>query len=66
LVTVEYTRHPEVKGLRGLMKLQDRQPHVDGYKLVYYSPWKEATIGDTLRSFMEREVQWQRSRVAAE
>jgi hypothetical protein len=61
LVTVEYTRHPEAKGLRGLMKLQDRQKHPDGHKLVYWAPWRDSNPEDTLTEFLKKEKQWQRS-----
>jgi hypothetical protein len=62
LVTVEYTRHPEAKGLRGLMKLADRQKHPDGYKLVYSGAWRVESVEDTLTEFLKKEKQWQRSR----
>lgn len=66
LVTVEMTRHPEAKGLRQLMTLEDRQSHQDGYKLVYASNWTEdVSLEETLKSFMEAETKWQRARVTS-
>lgn len=63
LVTVEMTRHPEAKGLRGLMKLDNRQKHPDGYKLVYAADWaKPASPTEVLTEFLAKEKQWQASR----
>lgn len=62
LVTVEMTRHPEAKGLRGLMKLVDRQKHPDGYKLVYGADWRPGTLQETLAEFVEKESKWRASR----
>jgi hypothetical protein len=63
LVTVEMTRHPEAKGLRQLMKLEDRQSHQDGYKLVYAASWTpDATLDSTLTSFLEGEQRWLKAR----
>ena len=62
LVTVEMTRHPEAKGLRGLMTLDNRQRHPDGFKLVYASDWKEpAGPQEVLAEFLRREQKWRRS-----
>lgn len=61
LVTVETTRHPEIKGLRGLMKLADRTSHPDGYKLIYHAPWSHDTIPDVLTTFLEKEDRWRRT-----
>ncbi|AYD87305.1 hypothetical protein SEA_VALENTINIPUFF_1 [Microbacterium phage ValentiniPuff] len=59
LVTVEMTRHPEAKGLRQLMKLEDRQSHPDGYKLVYAADWTvDTTLESTLTTFMKAEKTW--------
>jgi hypothetical protein len=35
MVTIEYSRYPEAKGLRGLMRLVDREKSKTGYRLVY-------------------------------
>lgn len=61
LVTVEITRHPEIKGLRGLMKLADRQKHPDGHKLVYGANWNHDDPPTILRTFLNKEKQWQRN-----
>jgi hypothetical protein len=61
LVTVEFTRHPESKGLRGLMKMVDRQDHADGYKLVYAADWRETTEG-VLGEYVKKEATWRSSR----
>lgn len=63
LVTSEMTRFPESKGLRGLMKLQDRQKHPDGFKLVYAAPWMPPkSPQEVLAEFLTREAQWRKSR----
>ena len=63
LVTVEMTRHPEAKGLRQLMKLEDRQSHPDGYKLVYAADWTvDVSLQTTLTTFLEGERRWQSAR----
>lgn len=60
LVTTEYTRHPESKGLRGLMQRSTREPHPDGYKLTYAADWaKPATPAEVLADFITKEHQWQ-------
>ncbi|MFD3612363.1 hypothetical protein ACFWXA_30715 [Streptomyces atroolivaceus] len=62
LVTVEYTRHPEAKGLRGLMTLDNRAKHPDGYKLTYGAPWSQTSLTDTLTTFLAKEKSWRSSR----
>ncbi|NDK24667.1 hypothetical protein FSY75_09295 [Streptomyces sp. TR1341] len=62
LVTVEYTRHPEAKGLRGLMSLESRAKHPDGYKLSYRADWNADTLAHTLTTFLTREKSWRKSR----
>ena len=65
LVTVEYTRHPEIKGLRGLMKLDSRTEHGDGYRLIYAAPWSDATVEDVLVEYLRKEEEWQTKRGSA-
>ncbi|MDX2813412.1 hypothetical protein PV410_12745 [Streptomyces sp. PA03-5A] len=65
LVTVEYTRHPEAKGLRGLMTLDARDKHPDGYKLSYSAGWGDDSIPTTLTKFLEKEKSWRASRSKA-
>lgn len=59
LMTVEMTRHPEIKGLRGLMKLGGRVDHPDGYKLLYHAPWSPGGIQETLEQWLGKEKRWQ-------
>lgn len=66
LVTVEFTRFSEAKGLRGLMKLQDRQPHTDGFKLVYTAPWTHDEPTEVLHRFLAKEQQWRKGRSKSE
>lgn len=62
LVTVEYTRHPEAKGLRGLMKMVSRRDHEDGHALVYHGDWADRTPEETLKEFLTKEKKWLASR----
>lgn len=64
LLTVEMTRHPEIKGLRGLMKLIDKWEHPDGFKLTYASPWDEGTHQECLQRWLAKEESWQKARAA--
>lgn len=59
LRTVEYTRYPEAKGLRGLMKLVGRKRSKGVYNLTYYSPWhqprkKQEILADWLKKEEKR------------
>jgi hypothetical protein len=65
LVTVEYTRHPESKGLRGLMKIASRDKHPDGYKLVYGADWRDQSLTGVLAEFLTKETQWRKSSTKA-
>ncbi|MFF3441847.1 Hint domain-containing protein [Streptosporangium sp. NPDC002721] len=62
LVTVEMTRHPEVKGLRGLMTLEKRDSHPDGYKLSYRADWTNDSIDDIRTRFLTKEKTWRKAR----
>lgn len=62
LVTIEYTRHPEAKGLRGLMKLADRTKHPDGYRLIYGADWRDQPYDEVVREFVTKEKQWRGTR----
>lgn len=62
LITVEYTRHPEAKGLRGLMKLADRADHDDGHWLIYRAAWTDAPRATLLTEFLVKEEKWRRNR----
>lgn|GEM_PF-464217 len=58
VITVETTRHPEAKGLRGLMKLTSRDAHPDGFKLIYEAPWTDKTVAEVLADFVAKEKKW--------
>lgn len=65
VVTIEYTKHPEAKGLRGLMKQVSKEKHPNaGFKLVYQAPWDLSTgpLSEVLAKFLRKEAQWQRTR----
>jgi hypothetical protein len=61
LVTVEYTRHPESKGLRGLMKIASRDKHPDGFKLVYGADWRHQSLPEVMTEFLKKEASWRKS-----
>lgn len=65
LVTVEFTKHPEAKGLRGLMKLATRVklPAGRGFKLVYAAPWDEQSDDEhaVLVTFLKKEAAWRKA-----
>lgn len=61
VITVEYTKRDEAKGLRGLMKRMAKQPHPDGFKLTYAADWKDQTPAEVLAEFLRKEGQWRRS-----
>jgi hypothetical protein len=65
LVTIEYTRHPEAKGLRSLMKLVNRTIHPDGFRLIYAADWNTMTLPDIVTDFLRKEESWQKSRQKA-
>lgn len=62
LVTSEMTRHPEAKGLRGLMELVHRDKHQDGYKLVYEAAWSDTPLPEVVADFVKKELRWQQNR----
>jgi hypothetical protein len=56
LATVEYTRYPEAKGLRGLMKLDRRDRKNGQYQLQYKSEWHdEIGLRNILGQFLAKE-----------
>jgi hypothetical protein len=63
LKTVQMTRHPEAKEMRGVMKLARRVPDKKmGFKLTYEAELTERTEKETLREWLRREEQWQKQR----
>jgi hypothetical protein len=66
LVTVEYTRHPEAKGLRGLMTFVERDKHPDGFKLVYGADWLCQDYTQVLTEFLTKEARWRAQRQKSE
>jgi hypothetical protein len=67
IVTVEYTKHPEAKGLRNTsFRLWARKPHpLYTQQLTYHSPLQEGTPQDVLAQWLVIERRWQKSRSAA-
>ena len=65
LITVELTKHPEAKGLRGLMKLQNRRADPKyGWRLIYGTERKSGSLSTIAGEWRKKEDQWQRSRAA--
>lgn len=65
MVTTEYTRHPEAKGLRGLMKLADRsKAKPDGFKLVYWAELGTETAQEAYSSWWADEQRYLAKKVA--
>lgn len=62
VITFNFTRHPEAKQMRGLMKLEERKDHEDGYKLTYVAPLGHQTPEDCLHRWLTDEARWQKSR----
>jgi len=66
LVTVEYSPYPEAKGLRGIMKLQERTPDPRfGQRLVYGTDLLDRSLAETLEEWKRRETQWRKHRQPA-
>jgi hypothetical protein len=62
IITVEMTRHPEAKGLRGLMKMVVRHKDgKDGYRLIYEAELGDQPFDDVLRQWLKKEAQWKAS-----
>jgi hypothetical protein len=64
VVTVEYSRHPESKGLRGLMRLVERKPHPDGHALIYGADWRHDDYDTVVTNFLAKEASWQKAKAA--
>lgn len=63
VLTAELTRLPEIKGLRGIMKLHERKKDPKyGYRLIYKTPIEEATVADVVATWHRKEQQWQKQR----
>ena len=63
LKTVQMTKYPEAKEMRGIMKLEERKPDDKfGYRLVYKSDFKNRTEQQTLIEWLRREKKWRTER----
>lgn len=63
LKTVQMTKYPEAKEMRGIMKLikRDKDPKF-GYRLTYKSELKNRTEQETLVEWLGREKKWRAAR----
>jgi hypothetical protein len=68
LITVELTKHPEAKGLRGLMKLQNRRTDPKyGYRLVYgVGVDRKGTLANAPGLWRKKEDAWDQERARLE
>src|SRR5690606_30495120 len=63
VATVQQTRHPESKEMRGLMKLETRKPHPRyGFKLVYVGPVDDEPFNTIWSRWLKRERHWLKAR----
>lgn len=63
LKTVQMTKYPEAKEMRGLMKLTRSAPDKKyGYRLTYESPLQDRNAKQALNEWIEREERWRRER----
>lgn len=66
LKTVQMTKYPEAKEMRGVMKLTKRIPDAKmGFRLTYESELKDRTEKQTLAEWLRREEKWQKERAKA-
>lgn len=63
LKTVQMTKYPEAKEMRGIMKLDKRENDPKfGYRLTYISELKNRTEQETLAEWLRREKKWRTER----
>lgn len=63
LKTVQMTKYPESKEMRGLMELTKKVPDKKmGWRLTYESPLYDRTNDETLDEWLRREERWQKQR----
>jgi hypothetical protein len=63
IVTLEMTRYPEAKGLRGLMKLESRTPDKKyGNRLIYLTEPTKLTRPQIVAEWVRKEQMWRRER----
>lgn len=63
VATVQQTRHPESKEMRGLMKLENRKPHPRyGFKLVYVGSVDDEPFNTIWSRWLKRERHWLKAR----
>ena len=63
LKTVQMTKYPEAKEMRGVMKLAARNKDPKkGYRLTYVSELKDRTIKQTYAEWLGKEKKWRKAR----
>lgn len=66
VATVMFTKYPESKEMRGLMKLVEKsaEPRT-GYKLKYRCDFQDRTKGETLKEWLTKENHWKKQRAVS-
>ena len=63
LKTVQMTKYPEAKEMRGLMELTKKVPDKKmGYRITYESPLYDRNAKQALNEWLGREERWQKQR----
>lgn len=63
LKTVQMTKYPEAKEMRGLMELTKKVPDKKmGFRLTYESPLKDRNAKQALNEWLGGEERWRRQR----
>lgn len=65
VMTTAFTKYPESKGLRGIMKLDERQKDNQyGYRLIYVKELEPMSPKGVFNKWMTKEEQWRKSQEA--
>lgn len=62
VITTMFSRHPEVKTARGLMKLRERELRGGRYRLLYAAPLGDLTPEAAYARWCQEEAKWRSSR----
>lgn len=65
VLTVIMGPHPESKAMRGIMRLVERRPEGDGWRLFYTAPVGTLSAEEVLAEWLRKETNWQRQRARA-
>ena len=66
VMTIMITKYPESKEMRGLMKLEAKQPEgKNGFKLKYRCDIQKRTKEETLKEWLLKEERWKKARATS-